>query len=192
MNQTDENLIKAYCQGDKTAFVELISRYSENLLGYLMRMTGNREQTEDFFQETFVRVHEKACSFQGGNFKNWLYTIATRIAIDNLRRKKRLRIISLSQNLDCKDFDEGESSTVVADITHNPSEEAERAEIKERVKQAIEGLPAKQRATLVLAYYQQLSYREVAEVMGCSIGTVKTQMYRALRALAQKLPDISE
>ena len=67
-----------------------------------------------------------------------------------------------------------------------------RVEQKEQVRQALELLPARQRATLVLAYYQQLSYTEVAKVMDCSIGTVKTQMYRALRALAQRLPDISE
>jgi len=66
-----------------------------------------------------------------------------------------------------------------------------KAEQKEQVRQAVESLPANQRATLVLAYYQQLSYREVAEVMGCSIGTVKAQMYRALKTLAQRLPDVS-
>jgi len=65
------------------------------------------------------------------------------------------------------------------------------AEQKEQVRQAVEELPGKQRATLVLAYYQQLSYPEVAEVMGCSTGTVKVQMSRALRTLAQRLPDIS-
>jgi RNA polymerase sigma-70 factor (ECF subfamily) len=155
-------------------------------------MTGSREQTEDLFQETFKRVYEKACNFHGGNFKNWLYTISTRIAIDSLRRKRRLRIISLNQKYDYIDGQEKEFSTIVADNTYNPSVEAERAEIKECVRQAIAALPAKQRATLVLAYYQQLSYREVAEVMGCSLGTVKTQMYRAIKTLAQKLPDISE
>jgi RNA polymerase sigma factor (sigma-70 family) len=60
-----------------------------------------------------------------------------------------------------------------------------------QVRQAIAALPARQRTTLVLAYYQQLSYREVAEALGCSIGTVKTQMYRALKTLAAKLPDVS-
>jgi RNA polymerase sigma factor (sigma-70 family) len=65
-------------------------------------------------------------------------------------------------------------------------------ERKEQVRQALELLPTKQRATLVLAYFQQLTYPEVAQVLGCSVGTVKTQMYRALKTLAQRLPDISE
>jgi RNA polymerase sigma factor (sigma-70 family) len=65
-----------------------------------------------------------------------------------------------------------------------------KTEQAEQVRRAIELLPARQRATLVLAYYQQLSYPDVAEVLGCSVGTVKTQMFRALKTLAHKLPEI--
>jgi RNA polymerase sigma factor (sigma-70 family) len=65
------------------------------------------------------------------------------------------------------------------------------AEQKEQVRQALDSLPARQRATLVLAYYQGLTYREVADVMGCSTGAVKTHMYRALKTLARRLPDVS-
>ena len=71
----------------------------------------------------------------------------------------------------------------------DPADEAVREEQKAQVREAIESLPVKQRATLVLAYYQQLSYREVAHVLGCSIGTVKSQMSRALVTLAHRLPD---
>jgi RNA polymerase sigma-70 factor (ECF subfamily) len=73
----------------------------------------------------------------------------------------------------------------------DPSQEAVRAEQKEQVRRALESLPDRQRVTVVLAYYQGLSYREVATALDCSIGTVKTQMFRALRTLAQRLPDIS-
>ncbi len=104
-----------------------------------------------------------------------------------------MRVVSLNQKLDCTDQDSEELSAVaLADDSYEPSQEAAKAEQTEQVRDAIESLPARQRATLVLAYYQQLSYTEVAKVMGCSLGTVKTQMYRALRALAQRLPDISE
>lgn len=71
----------------------------------------------------------------------------------------------------------------------DPLDKAVKAEQKQKVLQAINNLPDRQRATLVLAYYQQLSYPEVATALGCSVGTVKTQMYRALRTLAQKLPE---
>jgi len=192
METTDKSLIDAHRQGDRTAFEELLRRYGDSVLGYLMRMSGNREQAEDLFQETFKRVHEKADTFRGTGFKSWLFTIATRVAIDALRRRKRLRVVSLNQRLDCTNGgDEQFGAVAVADSSYEPSQEAIRAEQTRQVRQAVELLPAKQRATLVLAYYQQLSYPEVAEVLGCSIGTVKTQMYRALRTLAQRLPDIS-
>jgi len=193
MENTDRSLIDAHLQGDSKAFSELVRRYGDSVLGYLMRMTGSREQAEDFFQETFKRVHEKADTFRGNRFKPWLFTIATRVAIDGFRRCSRLRVVSLNQKLDCAD-EEGEElgAVAVADNSYDPSQEAIMVEWKEQVRQALELLPAKQRATLVLAYFQQLSYPEVAQVMGCSLGTVKTQMFRALKTLSQRLPDISE
>jgi len=192
MKNTDKSLIDAHRQGDKTAFGELVRRYGDSVLGYLMRMSGSRERAEDLFQETFKRVHEKAHTLRGNRFKPWLFTIATNVAIDGMRRRKRLQVVSLNQKLDCADGRCEELGAVaVADNRYEPSQEVIRVEQKEQVRQAVDLLPAKQRATLVLAYYQQLKYQEVAEVMGCSIGTVKAQMYRALKTLAQRLPDVS-
>ncbi len=191
MENTDKSLIEAHCKGDKTAFSELVRRYGDGLFGYLMKMSKNRHQAEDLFQETFKRVHEKAHTFHGSQFKSWLFTIATNVAIDGLRRRRRMRVVSLNQKLDCTDQNGEELSTVaLVDDSCEPSQEVAKAEQVERVRAAIESLPARQRATLVLAYYQQLTYPEVAKVMGCSLGTVKTQMSRALRTLAQKLPDV--
>jgi RNA polymerase sigma-70 factor (ECF subfamily) len=192
MVKTDKSLIDAHLKGDTTAFGELVRRYGDNLLGYLTRMTGSREQAEDLFQETFKRVNEKADTFRGTRIKNWLFAIATNVAIDGMRKSKRLNVVSLNQKLDCDDEEGQEFGAVaVADNSYEPSQKAIMAEQKEQVRQALELLPARQRATLVLAYYQQLSYPEVAQVLGCSVGTVKTQMYRALKSLAQRLPDIS-
>jgi len=191
MESTDKSLIEAHCKGDSTAFAEIVRRYGGSVLGYLMRMSKNREQAEDLFQETFKRVHEKAETFRGSRFKPWLFAIATHVAIDGLRRRRLRPVISLNQEVDCAGAaSEKAGAVAMADNSCDPSDEAVKAEHVERVRQAVASLPARQRATLVLAYYQQLSYREVAEVMGCSIGTVKTQMYRAFRTLARTLPDV--
>ena len=192
MESTDRSLIDAHLRGDHTAFGELVHRYGDSLLGYLTRVCGDREQAEDLFQETFRRVYEKAHTLRGNQFKNWLYTIATRAAIDGLRRQRRIHVVSLNQKLDCDGQNCGELGAVaIAESGPDPSQEAIRAEQKQQVRQALGLLPARQRATLVLAYYQGLSYREVADVMGCSIETVRTQMFRALRTLARTLPDVS-
>ena len=191
MENTDKSLIDAHCQGDPAAFGELVRRYGDRVLGYLIKMSGNREQAEDLFQETFKRVHEKAHTFRGPQFKGWLFRIATNVALDGIRRSKRTKAISLNQQLDYDNPNSEQLSAVVtADNSNNPSEQASKAEQTEQVRRAIRSLPSRQRATLVLAYYQQLSYTDVAEVMGCSVGTVKTQMFRALRTLANKLPEI--
>jgi RNA polymerase sigma-70 factor (ECF subfamily) len=191
MEDSDKSLLEAHLNGDETAFGELVRRYGGSILGYLIRMSRNREQAEDLFQETFKRVHEKAHTFRGPQFKGWLFRIATNVALDGRRRSKRLKEISLNQRPESYDPDSEQLGAVApADDSCNPSEQASKAEQAEQVRQAVELLPERQRATLVLAYYQQLSYTDVAEVLGCSVGTVKTQMFRALRTLADKLPEI--
>jgi RNA polymerase sigma-70 factor (ECF subfamily) len=152
-------------------------------------MTGDRDRAEDLFQETFRKVHEKGHKFRGEHFKSWLFTIATHTAIDAARRRKRRATISLDQETDCDGPGGCARGALVAAETPDPADEMVREEQKAQVRQAVDALPVKQRATLVLAYYQQLSYREVARVLGCSIGTVKTQMSRALATLARRLPD---
>ena len=191
MKNTDKSLIVAHRKGDPAAFGELVRLYGDSVLGYLTRMSGNREQAEDLFQETFKRVHEKAHTFRGPQFKGWLFKIATNVALDGMRRGKRSKAISLNQQLDCDNPNSEQlGSVALVDNSCNPSEQAMKTEQTQQVRKAIELLPTRQRATLVLAYYQQLSYPDVAEVLGCSVGTVKTQMFRALRTLADKLPEI--
>ena len=192
MQRPDKTLIDDHCQGSPTAFAELLRRYGDSVLGFLIKMTKSREQAEDLFQETFKRVHEKAHTFRGSRLKPWLFTIATRVAINDLR-SRRLKPVSLNQKTGCTDGNWEESGAVaVLDNSCNPLEQVANAEQKEKVRSAIDFLPAKQRATLILAYYQQLTYRQVAGVLGCSVGTVKTQMYRALRTLARKLPEFGK
>ncbi len=193
MEPSDETLMIAHRQGDTTAFSRLISRHGDSLLGYLRHMSKNRELAEDMFQETFRRVHEKADTFQGrGSFKSWLYAIASHVALDGLRKRKRdQKVMSLNRNIDC---DPGNDVLLVAVLTdeknRHPLPSLVLAEQKRQVQEALEQLPRQQRMTLVLAYYQGLTYREVSEVLGCSLGTVKTHMFRALRTLARRLPDL--
>ena len=188
MKKTDKSLIDAHIKGDQKAFGEIVHRYGDSLLGYLIRMTGNREQAEDLFQETFKKVHEKSHTFRGTEFKSWLFRIATNVTYDGFRKRRQAESHYKQINYD-NENNEGLVSAVT-DNSNNPSTVAIKTEQIKQVRQAIDSLPDKQRATLVLAYYQQLSYREVAAALDCSVGTVKTQMFRALKTLAQKLPEV--
>lgn len=191
MKKSDKSLIQAHYKGDRQAFAELVRRHGGVVLGYLKKMTGDTQLAEDLFQETFKRVHEKGHTLNSDNFRSWILTIATRVAINDFRKAGRLQMASLNQTIQCDGNNCGEMSDVAAiDNSPGPVEGAVLAEQKQAVRTAIDKLPAGQKATLVLAYYQKLSYRQVAETLDCSIGAVKTQMHRALKSLAKNLPDI--
>ncbi len=189
METTDRSLIDAHCQGDPTAFATLLRRHGSTVLGYLVKLTGDRCMAEDLFQETFKRAHEKARTIRTDHVRSWLFRIATNLAMDSLRRKKSLKLVSMAAGGECEgngcpDF----SATIPAEETSDPAWQIELEERRSQVRRAIDSLPPKQKTTLVLSYYQQLSYSEVAEALGCSAGTVKTQMFRALKTLARILP----
>jgi RNA polymerase sigma-70 factor (ECF subfamily) len=183
---TDKMLIDAHIKGESGAFEQIIRRHGAELLGYLQKMTRNREQAEDVFQETFKKVHENAHTLSGDNFKGWMYRIATNTALDNIRKNKKHQAVKYD-NSECID---GHCEAVVQK-KDNPISKASKSEQAVKVRQSLNKLPDKQRAAVTLAYYQHMTYREVAEVLGCSLGAVKTQMFRALKTLAATLPELA-
>jgi RNA polymerase sigma-70 factor (ECF subfamily) len=197
MTDSGEKLIEQYINGDRAAFEKILRLYGPQIMGYLNKMLGNYADAQDIFQETFKKVHQKAHTFRGNNLQSWLYRIATNNAINNIRKQNRSKTISLDTPAGyCSNPNRG-CSTVLEDTLEStkaddPSNNAQIQEQKLQVILAIDQLSPKQRTTLILAYYNQLKYSEIAEILDCSIGTVKTQMFRALRSLANKLPDIEK
>ncbi len=189
MEIADKSLIQAHISGDPDAFAQIVRQYGPQLLGYINKLNGSDNSSEDVFQETFKRVHEKSHTFKGERLKPWIYRIATNIVFDRARRKKRLKFVSL--NISSEDGKAEAVAMIQASPDSDPKHQILKKERAHKVRQALETLPQRQKAALVLSYYQQLSYTEVADVMGCSVGTVKTQVFRALRALAGKLPNMS-
>jgi len=189
MKRSDQQLIQDYLAGDAQAFEAVVRRHGPGLLGYLSKLCASPEDAEDCFQEVFQRVHAKAHTVKGDRFRAWLFRVATNLAMDGFRRNKRSKTVSLFQTGLEDQGCETECMSAVADLSRNPAEQAQLSEQTQQVRDAIQSLPEKQRATLVLAYYQQMTYGQVAQVLGCSVGTVKQQMYRALKQLARKLPD---
>ena len=188
MEPSDEALMTAHRQGDAAAFGQLVRRYADSLLGYLVRLSGDRHCAEDLFQETFGRAYHKAGTFDGrGTFRGWLYAIATRTAIDSLRKRQRERVVTSLQQQTNSEEDCPLAGCLADAKATLPPEAAVRAEQAAQVRLAVAELPLRQRAALVLAYYEGLSYKQIAGTLGCSVGTVKTQVFRALRTLATRL-----
>ena len=185
---TDKALIESHIRGDKSAFKQIVLRYSDGLYGYLYKMTGNKEQTEDIFQETFKRVHEKAHTFGSGKFKAWLFKIATNLAMDSFRKQKKqpstVSFARVSDESDCDLMD----NCIASDCSCGFAAAVEKEQVN-IVRNAVNSLPYGQKTALVLTYYENLSYAQAADIMGCSIGSVKSHISRAMRKLACILPD---
>ncbi len=190
MENNDKVLLKEHCAGNHTAFGELLRRHGPALLGYLVRMTGNTDSAEDIFQETFMRVHQKAHLLKTDKFKTWLFTIATRVALNTFKKNNRIKCVSLDTEPQCEHGNcPSPAALALPDHSPGPAQAVVMDEQKQIIRQAIDRLPHHQRITLLLAYYQKMNYSEVAQVLGCSQGSVKTHMFRALKTLATILPD---
>lgn len=188
--QTDRNLVDAYLAGDQGAFEALLRRHGAAVLGYLSKMTHDRNHAEDLFQETFQKVHTHAGSFKGDDLKPWLFKIATNTAIGQWRKERKHAAVSLNTPAACSDGHHCPTleSTLPAD-TPQPDQEIQLDEQRCTVRAALEKLPENQRAALILSYYHKLTYRQIAESLDCSVNTVKTHIFRALKKMAALLPN---
>jgi RNA polymerase sigma-70 factor (ECF subfamily) len=188
--QTDRNLMDAYLGGENGAFEVLVRRHGAAVLGYLTKMTQNQDQAEDLFQETFQKVHEHAASFRGEDLQPWLFKIATNSAIGSWRKERKHKLISLNTPAGCSDGVHCSTlESTLPSTTPQPDENLDLEEKKRTVRAALKKLPEKQRAALILSYYHKLTYKQIAESLDCSINTVKTHIFRALKHMAALLPN---
>ena len=184
---SDEELLANFCSGKTEAFGALVRRYERELFGYLRRYLGDAELAEDVFQNTFLQLFMKRDQYeQGRPVRPWLYTIATHQAIDALRRNGRHQAVSLDQSR--QELPEGEVHSLVELLdSRNPSpvDQVEGEERRQLVRTAVDGLPEFLRQVVVLAYYQGLKYREIAEILDIPVGTVKSRLHAALAKLQE-------
>jgi len=183
---TDEELLGRYRAGETELFPVLVKRYRQELFHFLIRFAGNRAAAEDLFQEAFLQVHMSADTFDTSKrFKPWLFTIAANKARDYLRRSNRRKAASLSAPMDKSD--DGSSSFVdllEADLPL-PDDVADEAETRRRVRAVVDDMPSHLREILLLAYFQQMAYKEVAQALGIPLGTVKSRLHAAVGTFAE-------
>jgi RNA polymerase sigma-70 factor, ECF subfamily len=184
---SDEDLLVRFCRGQTEAFGVLVRRYERELYGYLRRYLGDGNLAEDVFQNTFLQLYLKSGQYEPGRpVRPWLYTIATHQAIDALRRGARHQAVSLDVQRETSG--DGEAQTLM-DLLENrepgPLDIAHGQERRQRVRAAVDQLPAFLRQVLVMAYYQGLKYREIADILDIPVGTVKSRLHAALVKLQE-------
>ena len=186
---TDEVLLSRYRDEGRTAdFDVLVHRYERELYRYLVRYTGDAALAEDVFQNTVLQVHLKRGLYEDGRpVRPWLYSIATHQAVDALRKAGRHPTISLDLRGSSGGGDSDPSALVDLLVGANagPLAELQDEERKEWVRTAIERLPDALKQTLILAYFQDLKYREIAEIQKIPVGTVKSRLHAALAKLQE-------
>lgn len=195
----DEALAAAARQGDADAFAALVQRYAGRLLDKMARITGDGQESEDLVQEAFLRAYRSLPQYRPElPFRPWLYRISTNLALDWCRRRERRRRAGLAAppvgrgQGDGESRDDGgrwweEAGVGPQGAAPTPEEEVEARDRSRLVRRAVTALPPRYRAAVVLHYYHELSYKEVAEVLGISHRTVGTRLYRAKQMLASHL-----
>lgn len=185
---SDEKLFERYRRGEATALRTLIERHHDDLIRFLTRLLGDRTAAEDVFQETFLQIHISQDSFDASRrFRPWLFTIAANKGRDHLRKKGRRRTVELSAPVNGPSG-EGRGGSFVdlmeIDIPA-PEEPMDIEERDEQVQAALDELSAPLREILLLAYFQRLSYAQIAEDLGIPLGTVKSRLHSAVASFAR-------
>ena len=175
--------------GDTRAFEALVDLYKDRIFSYVSRMLHDPSDAEDIAQETFVRAYQSIGNFRGASsFQTWLYRIASNLVIDSVRRHKRRDDGSVSLDAPV-DREDGDMARDLRDGRRGPEELAESSAIQEEVRRAVAGVSTKLRPVLVMYDLQGMSYQEIAEALGCPLGTVKSRLFNARMQLRDLLAD---
>lgn len=184
----DVLLVERCRRNDEAAFHEVIERYKNKVYNYIFRMMGNSDDAEDLTQEVFIRLYTSIDSFRSqSSLSTWLFRIASNLCVDYFRRSKKRRAEAYS--LDEPQGHAGEEGTMpeVPDATFEPLRLLENQELGVQLQRALEQLPEKLRAVIVLHDIEDLPYEEIAQIVGCPLGTVKSRLFNARLQLRQKL-----
>jgi RNA polymerase sigma-70 factor (ECF subfamily) len=180
-------LVKHARQGDLEAYDELVKRYQERIYATIYHMTSNHEDANDLAQEAFIKAYQALKSFKGGSsFYTWVYRIAVNKTINFLKQRKN----KAQMSLDDLDFNVEHNPDLVALISDKtPRREVNLAELQEKLNIAMQKLSEPHRLVVTLHDVQGLSHEEIAKIMECNIGTVRSRLFYARQQLQAYLSD---
>lgn len=179
--------IKQVLKGDQNAFSDIVSLYQHKLYQICYRMLSNRQEAEDIAQEAFVRAFTNLHTFdQKRKFSTWLYRIATNLCIDRIRKKKPDYYL----DAEVSGTDGLNMYSNIAIDEKLPEEKVEQMELQDRIQYEISRLPDKYRSVIVLKYIEELSLKEISDILEMPLGTVKTRIHRGREALRKQLNNL--
>ena len=180
-------LVKRARKGDLTAYDDIVRRYQERIYATIYHMTANHEDANDLAQDAFIKGFQALRSFKGGSsFYTWVYRIAVNKTINFLKQRKNRAHLSL----DDLDFNAEHDPDLVALISDKtPRREAGLAELQEKLNVAMQKLSEPHRLVVTLHDVQGLSHEEIAEIMDCNIGTVRSRLFYARQQMQAYLSD---
>lgn len=181
---TDAQLIRRFLDGDVGAFNTLVWRWEKSLYNFVLRYIGNREDSKDVCQKTFIRVYRKLHRLREPNkFSTWLFQIAINICRDELKRQKRHSHISLEQLRENRNGVETFAADLRGAAQSHPETQAHNRDLFELLNHALQNIPEEQRVVIIMKEYQGLKFTEIAEILQTSVNTAKSRMYYGLTAL---------
>lgn len=184
MELSDDVLVGRARAHDIEAFRQLVERYRKKVYGIAWGMTGNHGDSDDIAQEAFIKAYRKLGEFEGqSGFYTWLYRIAMNCSLDLLRRRGRRAELDLEGALDAAERRLADTRGASPDGMRGAAAE----ELREAVARGVAELPEKHRAALVLHDLEGMPHDEIARVLGCSPGTVRSRLHYARLAMQRKL-----
>lgn len=175
-------------EGDVSSFEKLVEKHKDSIINVIYRFIGDRDEAEYLAVEVFLRVYKAAKSYQAkAKFTTWLYKITTNLCLNQIRKKAKLRTISLTRSIPAGEGKEGELIEQIANPSPSPQQILEKKERNALIRKAIDSLPAKQRMAIILQMYEGLSYKEISKILSCSEKTVERRLYWARTNLKERL-----
>jgi RNA polymerase sigma-70 factor, ECF subfamily len=182
----DAALMLRVKQGDSGAFAELVEKYKQPVMNLAYRMVHDATEAEDLAQNVFVQVHKSAARYKvSAKFSTWLFTITRNLCLNEIRRRARHRV----ESLDAPHAEQEDQPLhqVEDSKTPSPPERLLQGELESKIEQALSELPENQRTAIVLCRGGELSYEDIAKVLGCSVSATKSLIHRGRETLKQKL-----
>ena len=187
-NISDTQLMLNFKSGDIPAFEELIKRYKKSVINVIYRFLGDRDEAEDLALEVFLRVYKSVKRYRvEAKFSTWLYKIALNLSLSELNKRRKHFSISLNAPITTDKGRPRELIDELADPSPSPEKILEEKERNFLIKKAIGLLPPGQRMVIILQIYEGLSYKEISKILGCSVKSVESRLYRARISLKKRL-----